>query len=278
MLKHNTKYFSYSHLRNSVVGLLSMLLLAMPLSSFARNVGNLPFNENFDVNNYQDIVWVTNGARHSWLSSGGWQGGGAAQIFPITSGQGYNGVGQFTGMNTEQLNVRWLMRHGPGFNTAGFVQTKVIIMNRIDYRERPMIIGRGTDWRTWGACDNTVCRYEGGDFWPDGTDSFKIGDPPFHREDEWISVELEANARTGIIRLYITTQDGELNGLYVQQTMSTPGGEFNYVDIIGGYFNSAAPASPDNYFIIDELVIDDSYIGPPAGFIVGNPPNPPILE
>ncbi|MCG7868483.1 MAG: hypothetical protein JAY67_22500 [Candidatus Thiodiazotropha taylori] len=224
---------------------------------------------------------MTNGARHEWVANGGWQGGGAAKIFPITTEQGYNGLGSFYGLDTEQLNVRWLIRFGPDFNSSlgSAGQTKTIIFNRFGYRERPMIIGRQVgEWRTWGACDNTVCRYEGGDYWPDGTDSFRIGDPPFSRENEWISMEFSANSRTGVIRLYIYTQDGELSGLYVQQTMANTGGTFNYIDGIGHYFNDATVASAGNYFMIDEVVIDDSYIGPPDGFVLGNPPNPPILE
>ena len=282
-MSNNTtvNHFSYLHMRFAVVTFLTLLFILLPMSSFAeRRISSFPFSEDFEANNYQDLVWVTNGARHEWMPNGGWQGGGAAKFFPIVTDQGYNGLGQFQGMNTEQLNVRFLIRHGARFNSGGLTYTKVIIMNREGYRERPMIGGRQEgSWRTYGACDNTICRYEGGDFWPDGTDSYKIGDPPFAREDEWISVEFEANSRTGIIRLYITSEDGELNGLYVQQSMSTPGGAFNYIDVLGGYFNIAPEPHPDNYFIIDKLVIDDNYIGPPDGFIAGNPPSPPrILE
>jgi hypothetical protein len=279
MSKNTTIYFSFLHKRYAVVGLIALFLILLPLSSSAeRRITSFPFNESFEADDYGDLVWVTNGARHEWLSDGGWQGGGAAKFFPITIDQGYNGLGQFQGMNTEQLNVRFLIRHGPGFNSAGYTYTKVIILNRNGYRERPMIGGRQEgSWRTWGACDNTVCMYEGGDMWPDGTDSFRVGDRPYNREDEWFSVEFSANSRTGVINLYIFSQDGELSGLYVSKTMENTGGAFNYIDVLGGYFNTSAPASADNYFIIDELVIDDNYIGPPEGFVAGNPPNPPTL-
>jgi hypothetical protein len=275
------KRFSFLHSRYAALFLLALFCFLLPLTSSAeRRINSFPFNENFDANNYGDLVWVTNGARHEWLANGGWDGGGAAKFFPITTDQGYNGLGQFQGMNTEQMNVRFLIKHGPDFNSGGLTYTKVIILNRNGYRERPMIGGRQHgSWRTWGACDNTVCRYEAGDMWPDGSDSFRIGDAPYSREDEWFSVEISANSRTGLIRLYITSQDGELNGEYVNVTMENTGGAFNYIDVLGGYFNIAPRASAGNYFIIDDLVIDDSYIGPPEGFVMGNPPSPPrILE
>ena len=57
--------------------------------------------------------------------------------------------------------------------------------------------------------------------------------------------------------------------LYIERPMdsSGPGGVWSYVDIIGGYMNhGAVQQDPENYFMIDELKIDDHYIGPPAGF------------
>ena len=45
-----------------------------------------------------------------------------------------------------------------------------------------------------------------------------------------------------------------------------PGGVWSYVDIIGGYMAPNDRADPNNYFMIDELVIDSRRIGPPAGF------------
>jgi hypothetical protein len=189
----------------------------MPLTAFCeRQITGLPFEESFDENNYQDLVWVTNGARHEWLPDGGWDGGGAAKFFPILTDQGYNGLGQFVGLSTEQLNARFLIRHGSKFNSSGLTYTKVILFNRNGYRERPMIGGRQYEgWRTYAPCDNTVCQYEGGfgvdgipddeanghyPWWPNGHDRFRIGDPPDNREEEWICVELQANSRTGEIK------------------------------------------------------------------------------
>jgi hypothetical protein len=51
------------------------------------------------------------------------------------------------------------------------------------------------------------------------------------------------------------------------------GGTWSYVDIIGGYFHAGSEDDPGSYFLIDELVIDDGYIGPPTGFLDGDPVN-----
>lgn len=273
-----------------------IVLAACVLSPSAlaeRDVTSLPFYESFDADDYGDLVWLTQGATHEW-SPAGWSGG-AARFTPPIDVEGYSGVGSFTNIrehngDVTQLNVRFLIYHGSTYreNAPG---NKVIIMNRIlDSGEpfpdgRPMIISREYDagggdiWVTYGACDNTVCRYEGGDYWPDGTDGFRIGDPPNNREEEWICVEFEANSVEGTIRLYIHTQDEALGGLYVEQTMDDTGagGLFGYVDILGGYFGNEGTADENNYFMLDELVIDDGTIGCPEGF--GSPrPDPDDME
>lgn len=266
----------------SAVGVATVM--SSGVASAERIVRSLPMVERFDSNNYSDIVWLTGGARHEYVSTGGWRGGGGAKFFPPTAGQNYAGVGQFIlGMSTipEQLNVRWLMYHGSTWREYGSGE-KLIIMNRNGNGGRPMIILResqsgGQTWETMGACDGTVCRYEAGDYWPDGSDRLKIGNPPVGREQEWISVEFEANTRTGMIRLYVDTQDGRLSGLYIERPMDDtgPGGTWAYVDIIGGFFNLNSTADPNNYFIIDELQIDSRRIGPPAGFTSSSQPRPP---
>lgn len=250
-------------------------------SAFAeRIIRSFPHVETFDANNYSDLLWIPDDRSrqwHEWVPNGGWRGG-AAKFHPPTSPQSYSGLGQFIlnmSQVPEQLNVRWLMYHGSTWREYASGE-KLIIFVRNGNRGRPMIIlredeYRGETYETMGACDGTVCRYEGGDFWPDGTDRLRIGNPPLAREEEWICVEFEANTRTGMIRLYIDTQDGELSGLYIERPMddSGPGGTWAYVDIIGGFFNEASRWDENNYFMVDELVIDSRRIGPPEGFVQG---------
>lgn len=252
-----------------------LLVVAKPASA-ERHVRSLPHVETFDTNAYQnDIVWVQQGATQTWMPSGGWRGG-AAKFTPVLSGEGMSALGQFmlSGLNPvpAQINIRFLIYHGATWNQYG-PGNKLVIMNRSGNGGRPMIItrhmGTGTGrWETWGACDGTVCRYEGGDFFPDGTDTLRIGNATGARERQWISVEFEANTTTGMIRLYVDSQDGALSGLYVERHMDDTGagGVWSYIDTIGGYMAPAERADPENYFMIDELTIDSRRIGPPAGF------------
>jgi len=257
--------------------LITATLVAMPqLAVGERLLTSLPHQESFDAESYADLVWTTQGCTHTWLADGGWRGGAATFTPPLT-GEGACGLGQFILSNLpqipEQLNVRFLIFHGRTWREYG-PGNKLVIMNRDGNAGRPMIITRefeGTDatWETWGACDGTVCRYEEGDFWPLGGDRLKIGDPPLAREEEWISVELEANTTTGMIRLYVDTQDGALSGLYVERAMDDtgPGGTWSYIDLVGGYMAQAVQADPDNYYRIDELAVGSQRIGPPDGFV-----------
>ena len=246
-------------------------------SEAAKNI-TLPYEQKFDTNAYtSQEVWISEGATHTWQSGGCWSGGCAKFTPPYGPNQGYSGLGQYNNLSGTQLNVRFLLLHGPTFREYAPPGTanKLVVLNRGTLL-RPMLIYRTYSDSSWtsnpymtiGPCDGTTCKYYGGDFWPDGTDTYRIGNAPDHRELEWVSIEIEANAITGIIKLYIYTQDGELAGLYQTQTM-TPGETWSYVDIIGGFWNSGGVQNADNYFMIDELKISNSYIGPPAGFIAG---------
>ncbi|MET0535819.1 MAG: hypothetical protein ABW171_16505 [Steroidobacter sp.] len=256
-------------------------------ASAARTVRSLPFTENFNSNNYSDLVWITQGATHTWMSSAGFNGSGAAK-FTGPNAEGYAALGQFIfGLTSTpaQLNARFLIWHGRLWHELG-AGGKLVIFNRSGNRGRPMVIATdftSGNWESWGACDGTVCRFEGGDYWPNGQERLKLGNQTLgggRRSNEWISVEFDANTSSGMIRLYIDTQDGQMSGLYIERPMddSGPGGTWSMIDIIGGYMNwGNVRADPENYFMIDELVIDDSRIGPPAGFRSGTTvrPNPP---
>ena len=256
-------------------------------ASAERYISSLPFTESFNSNNYGDLLWLTQGATHTWLGTGGFNGTGAAK-FTGPNAEGYSGLGQFIlsmATKPEQLNVRFLIWHGDLWFELG-AGGKLIIMNRDGNRGRPMVIAQDAPnggWETWGNCDGTVCRMESGSYWPDGTETLRLGNRNLgggRRSHEWICVEFEANTRTGMQRLYIDTQDGAFRDVYIERPMDDTGagGTWSMIDIIGGYMNwGNVRSDPENYFKIDELVINSSRIGPPANFRTGTTvrPNPP---
>ena len=261
-------------------------MLVASTASAERYVRSLPYSENFNTNNYSDLLWLTQGGTHTWMPTAGWRGSGAAK-FTAPLAEGYTGLGQFLLSSLpsipEQLNLRFLIYYGSTWQEYG-PGGKLVILNRSGNRGRPMVIIRdwtdsGGTWETWGACDGTTCKYNNSaePWWPDGSERLRIGNR--HREREWISLELEANTRTGIIKLYVDTQDGAMSGLYIEQPMvdSGPGGVWSHIDIIGGYMNwGSIRQDPENYFMIDEVAINSQRIGPPAGFVTSSVrPNPP---
>lgn len=268
-----------------IIAVLLGLLVTLPAMA-ARTITSLPWSESFNANNYSDMVWVTQGATHAWLPAGGWNGSGGAKFVPPNA-EGYAGIGQVllgSGLRPTQLNVRFLIYHGRTWSQVSG-GGKLVILNRDTNRDRPMLIygeypsNFGADaWDSIAPCNGTVCRHEGGDYWPNGRETFRIGNgaasSPTGRAHEWVSVEIEANSNTGVIRLYIDTRDRP-EPLTWSTTTST-GGAFTMMDILGGYMNRGnARADAENYFIIDELAFSTTRIGPPSGFRGTAPPRFP---
>lgn len=279
----------------SVVFVLAVFLFASPAMA-ARDI-DLPFYESFDTDAYEtDLVWVAGGASQVHQPSGGWSGG-AARFSPPTTGQNMAGIGSLTGLaddNAGQINIRVLIRHGSSYIT-NFRGTKFMVVVREpndNTHMRPMIfddvVNDGArDVLSYAPCIGTTCQYDNDDYsgcWMNGEEGFVMY--PGHYLGEWISIEMEFNLTDAVVNLYITTQDGVHTGLYLTQDPTTgcglpaedmpqTGGAFHYVDIVGGFFNDGGTNDANTYFELDELVVSDSYIGPPDGFVGGTPPDPP---
>ena len=259
------------------------LVLISTIAQAGRVITSLPHYEDFNDNSYvSELVFITQGATHSYRAAEGWTGG-AARFTPPTS-EGYSGLGSFTGLrdhngDLRRLNVRILIKHGPEYHdNAG--TNKLMIFNRESMdgttnraERRPMIITtapNGLAWQTYRPCHNTWCYPED----VPSNEPLQFGNNINNiRSDEWVSIELEADLDAGVINIYVYTDDGEVSGLYATNPFIDPNdpltGVFSYIDIIGGYFNydNNLNAATGNYFLIDELVIDDEYIGPPTNFL-----------
>jgi hypothetical protein len=247
---------------------------------------SLPIRIGFDDDAYatdQSIVWASAdaGAAHEWIPDGGWDGCGAARFWPPASSENMSGIGQVLGLrnvgDSPFLAIRYCISAGATFPELS-EGAKPIILWRADpatqeqlhddaVGARPMVIsradprGRGI---TYGLCDGTVCTYAGGDFWPDGSDTWVLD------ASGWSCIEFDFDLAADEMQLFVTTQDGRFDDTpYLSATFrdenSGPGGVFTAIDIIGGYFAQAV-SDPDNYYTIDDLVIDHAHIGPPPGF------------
>ena len=98
----------------------------------------------------------------------------------------------------------------------------------------------------------------------------KVGDTWVLDDSGWSCVEFDFDLAEDRMQMFVTTPDGRFDDTeYLTATFrdeaSGPGGVFTAVDIIGGYFASST-SDPDNYYTIDDLVIDTAHIGPPPGF------------
>lgn len=271
-----------SFLRRLAPAALAVTLLAACGSALAAiNIGNnLPYEQNFTTDAYaRNLVWITNGATHTWEPNGGWNGSGAARFTPPTTGDGYSGLGSITGMDVQQLNVRLLVYYSDYYAANENRHNKVFLLIP-QSGTRPMVFHFNYEnWQAFAPCNSTVCKFMNPDpdlqYYASEYDEFRVGDNNY--EEQWVCMEFEAVTSTQELNLYITTQDGEFSGLY-QTKIGTFSGGLSAIDILGGYFNAgSAAARSDNYFKFSHLKVDDSRIGCPDGF--GNAdqaaPSPP---
>ena len=275
--------------RASLIMLISFMVI---VNVYAGRSITLPFEIYFTQNNYSDIVRITGtGGSHVNEPSGGWNGSGAAKFYPPTSSDTYCGLGWFDGFGdqtTRQLNVRVLVYFGDQMASTANREDKFIIFNRnsgnAGDRVMTVIDDYNGEWITFSAAINAASHwypYQPGDspvWYPNEQETFRIGDNG-SREEEWICIELEASLGEEIVRTIITTQDGQFNEeVHVSRTITSTGGFWDSIDMIGGYWNDwgGTGDEPGRYIKLSHLKIDDQHIGPPPGFVGGNagPPQP----
>jgi hypothetical protein len=264
---------------------LVLLMFFIPFSTKADLSVTLPYTLNFDNNS-----WVSQGALEecggtSTHVTSGCYSGGCMKVTPPTSpctGGGINGgqtgIGWFSYSSTNSIHIRFLIKVGTTFasnvaNGGGGLINKFILL---DNPERVGILGfNGSDsdgrYIAFGALDNNEV------YWFDNEHSgwieyadLKVKDAS--RSNEWIAVEYWVNSTTDRTGIYIWTLDGTFNGSYVDiPSGNTSGSQGFYMS----YFNSYGVADTNNYYMIDNLQISSSYIGPPDGFGSGGDTTPP---
>lgn len=263
--------------------MLKFIILILISFAFVFNAGaqiTFPHSDDFSTEAYSIVNEGTCGTVTYTTGASCYGGsGGCVKIVPPTSGgQCTMGITGYNFTDTKQLNVRFLVKIGNQYEeTATAVeygyQNKMLIVSRsVETSVRGMgIFERNSDsgWYTWGACEDNSCLYYDGDdgyAWPHANDTFKSSS----YADQWVCVEWELDITEGLARLYIWTADGVNNGLHQTYIYTEQSGDLGYyteIQAIGGFFNGYHTSNANAYLMFDNLVLSNTYIGPPAGFI-----------
>jgi hypothetical protein len=226
-----------------------------------------------------------------------WGGeGGCARFYGSVSGGGaYRGfnLGPFEGGET-QKNLRFVQRWNSTWRGARNLKGNYLTLGTpLWTQEKGMnaalggfqlaLSYSGTLYYTHGnGQDEATCRKDGYQCCPFeancalGPGVAAAGPFMFSDYDnQWVAVELEL-VSTGVFRTYIWTRDGKYRGLYMEAGGLRRGAP--QVTGFGGMYYHDSGAAPGSYVMVDEVVLSDSFIGPPAGFLdgagLGSPPAP----
>lgn len=255
---------------------LALVVLLVAQAQADRNITSFPWSEDMDTSGYtSDLLRMSTGCSHTYLSTGGWDGGGAAR-FEVGYDGAYCGLGSlsWTGLGSQsQLNVRIVYWVSTDYAENETRNNKLILVTP-QSGTRPMMFhkqfGGAGDWIGFAPCDGTVCDYLGGNSWPETSETFRMGSGTY--EQEWVSLEFEMITGTQALNLYVTTRDGLFTGLYNGSAATLDGwtGGLTGIDTLT-YFNDTpgdhrTPGAGE-YYIIDDVAVSDSYIGPPTGFV-----------
>lgn len=261
----------------------------MPMQSLAARNITLPHDERFESDSWlSDLRWVGQGGTVTWEPTGGWRNSGAVRITPPTQNEGYAGLGSFQGFgNQNRFNVRFLVLFGGSYAETAQGVKHIIVLRGQGSALRPMEIENvnrvnGELRKFWTPCLGTTCALRN----PNNRN-----DQPFYvsrtnRVNEWVSFELETDLVAGRVNLYIHTQDGRVSGLYSSFDMSrlesapftaNPVTQLQGIGFYWGPPEEYAPVSSrdqNTFMKIDELRIDNQYIGPPPGFLAASSASP----
>lgn len=242
-------------------------------------------------------------------TTAGWQGSGGAKFCLPTSnppqgGGSYRRIGDNSNVPSaaSQMNIRYLMYIGPGGGellngkwhdnnsargTSGVRQYLNYIAHASEcslQNSSPEISYNATVWVAHNGGSTSPCQgykiCEAPSTWDaqisdctvTNTTEFRLSD----WEEEWVVYEWERDSN-GVVTIYIWTEDGSYNGEYYSVD-TTYSGTVGKADAWMPYLQTSAGPNGE-YFIIDEMVVANEYIGPPSGFgDPVDPPSPPTIQ
>ena len=274
---------------------IAFFLLSFSVSAWAGNVTtntgdtiSLPYSQEFEGATWDNDGFLTSdecGGTARRATTGCYSGDCLKVIPPTTACTGggtdggavgmgwfrYSGVGrihfrfmikiaeQFIHMYSggNALVIKFILQDDP-------TRTGIMGLNASDYGD----VG-GTRYMAWAVTDNSSYRYKTAPNlgWIEDA-TFRISD--LDNLDEWMCVEYWIDTDTMETGLYIWTVDGleeEISGASPVTSSTQTAFYFNY-------YNSPITANADAYYLMDNLEIATSYIGPPAGFVGGEPEVP----
>lgn len=236
-------------------------------------------------------VWTAGGARHENIPGAAWDGSPVARIWPPTSGQTYGGIGGFNITPARSLAVRWEMRAGPNYASAGRStddNKHVIIHTRNG--NRPMInlqptgsclqmaIAQGTvkqfNQRAQGGLPQGLFRGEGNEVFRWCDTATRAGDVG---AGEWLTISLHVTCEptlhsSGSIRAAVWSRTAKLADWWIPWNYDRPAtcSDITSIEAIGDYYNGPFANVPERWFDIAGLTIIPGASAPPeprAGFL-----------
>lgn len=297
-----------------VLSICILMILVSPCAA-ERTISTLPAYEDFedasgDTSEYADILWTDGGATATHQGGGGWDGGDCVRFTTPTSTSSRATTGQWLGLpSPTKICARYLVRIPSSMLThlASVQEPKMAIFNRAtDQADQRLIY-----W--WNYCSEStsdpypmqVTGHNNTQLVPPACTSYGSypvsltgpdwicslqGNgalPDFSWDDwvnAWVSVEVCADIASGAtadgsLKVMVTTQDGTYNNTVILQPacgMDNRGtSTWSYIDGLGMIVGGGGSAS---YFDMDDIVIDDEEIGPPAGFVTGGDTTAPTLS
>jgi len=237
------------------------------------------------------------------LEGGGWDGGDAVRFLIAANPDSSQGLGiNVSGASTSVIHVRYIIRIPSSMlNHLDSVQEpKLNIFNKVggganerliawwsqcneSPKEYPLMVsGKGNANVSPADCDGsaeigvqmsntgspTIFDYVCNRYGNNGMAAFGWED----HVGEWVSIEMSADLRSTAdddsMIVWVTTQDGTFDETIV---LRPPCGMYDKDDSVFalleiGMYGGGTPLS---YYDMDEVVVNDTYIGPPAGFIGG---------
>lgn len=267
----------------SAVALVPCLSDAGNVTTNTGQVITLPHTETFDGTGWTADGLLTSdecGGTARRDTSGCYAGAGCLKVIPPTSactGGGINGgavgMGWYTYGTVANFHVRFLIKFGSAYY-SGIADGGGGLINKFLLQDAPArtgILGFNADGATsyaaFGITSDAsvyVYRTPPNRGWIQDA-LFKVS--ATEHVNEWIAVEYFINQSTSETGLYIWTQDAEFNGIAIEGV--TPLDTGNQTGFYFNYFNCYGTANANNYYMIDDLVVSNTYIGPPDGFVGG---------